>query len=115
MRKVILLLMALCDDLSLSGWRKGLYNLKKVKRCFRKAQQLKRSTSKDKTKKAKRERLIIDAHMAYLELAGSIIERAKETIGSIGSANVMVHLRIGEIQKYVAHAESKWIRFAEEL
>jgi hypothetical protein len=105
MRKVILLLMALCDDLSLSGWRKGLYNLKKVKRYFRKAQQLKRSTSKDKTKKAKRERLIIDAHMAYLELAGSIIERAKETIGSIGSANLMVHLRIGEIQKYVAHAE----------
>jgi transposase, IS5 family len=49
--------------------------------------------------------LIIDAHMAYLELANSILERAKETIGSIGSADLMVHLRIGEIQKYIAHAE----------
>ena len=105
MRKVILLIMALCDDLGVSGWRKGLYNLKKVKRSFRKAQQLKRSTSKNKTKRAKREQLIIDAHMAYLELANSIIERAKETIGSIGSADLMVHLRIGEIQKYIAHAE----------
>jgi transposase, IS5 family len=105
MRKVMLLIMALCDDLGVSGWRKGLYNLKKVKRSFRKAQQLKRSTSKDKTKRAKREQLIIDAHMAYLELANSIIERAKETIGSIGSADLMVHLRIGEIQKYIAHAE----------
>jgi hypothetical protein len=52
MRKVIVLIMALCDDLGVSGWRKGIYNLKKVKKYFRKAQQLKRSTSKDKTKRA---------------------------------------------------------------
>ena len=105
LRKVIVLIMALCDDLGVSGWRKGLYNLKKVKRCFRKAQQLKRSTSKDKTKQAERERLIIDAHMAYVELAASIIERAEETIRSIGSSDLMVHLRINEIQRYIAHAE----------
>lgn len=104
-RKVIILIMALSDDVGLSGWRKGLYNLKKVKRYFRKAQQLKRSTSKDKTKQAKRERLIIDAHMAYAELANSIIERAKESISFIGSADLMAHLRIKEIQKYMAHAE----------
>jgi predicted acyl esterase len=64
MRKVIVLIMALCDDVDMSGWRKGIYNLKKVKKYFRKAQQLKRSTSKDKTKRAKREQLIIEAHMA---------------------------------------------------
>lgn len=60
MRKVIVLIMALCDNLGVSGWRKGLYNLKKVKRYFRKAQQLKRSTSKDKTKQAERERAKVD-------------------------------------------------------
>jgi len=105
MRKVILLIMVLCDDLGVSGWRKGVCNLKKVKRFFRKAQQLKRSTSKDKTKKGKREQLIIDAHMAYLELANCIVERAKETILSLQSMDLMVHLRIEEIQKYIAHAE----------
>jgi transposase, IS5 family len=105
MRKVILLVMALCDDLGVSGWRKGLYNLKKVKQYFRKAQQLKRSTSKDKTKKAKREQLIIAAHRAYLELATSIIENTKETIRFIRSTDLMVHVRIEEIQKYIAHAE----------
>jgi len=105
MRKVIVLIIALCDDLGVSGWRKGLYNLKKVKKYFRKAQQLKRSTSKDKTKQAEREQLIIDAHMAYVELADSIVERAKETVSSIESTNLMVHLRIKEIQKYIAHAE----------
>jgi IS5 family transposase len=105
MRKVILLIMVLCDDLGVSGWRKGLYNVNKVKRCFRKAQQLKRSTSKDKTKRAKREQLVMDAHMAYVELANSFIDRAKETINSISSTNLMAHLRIAEIQKYIAHAE----------
>jgi hypothetical protein len=105
MRKVIVLIMALCDDLAVSGWRKGGYNLKKVKQCFRKAQQIKRSTSKDKTKRAKRDQLIIDAHMAYVELASFFIDRAKETISSISSTNFMANLRIIEIEKYIAHAE----------
>jgi len=105
LRKVIVLIMALCDDLGVSGWRKGLFNLKKAKRYFRKAQQLKRSTSKDTTKQAEREQLIIDVHMAYVELADSIIERAKETVSSIKSTDLMVHLRIKEIQKYIGHAE----------
>jgi len=105
MRKVILLIMVLCDNLSVSGWRKGLYNLKKVKKYFRHAQQLKHSTSKDKTKRAKREQLIVAAHMAYVGLANSFIDRAKETISSISSTNFMDNLRIIEIRKYIAHAE----------
>jgi hypothetical protein len=105
LRKVIVLIMALCDDLGVFGWRKGVYNLKKVKQYFRKAQQMKRSTSKDKTKRAKRDQLIIDAHMAYVELANFFIDRAKETIGSICSTNFMANLRIIEIEKYIAHAE----------
>jgi IS5 family transposase len=104
-RKVILLIMVLCDDLGVSGWRKGVYNLKKAKKCFRKAQQLKGSTSKDKKMRAKREQLIIAAHMAYVELANSFIDRAKETISSISSTSIMVYIRIAEIQKYIAHAE----------
>jgi len=80
MRKIIVLIMSLCDDLGLPGWRKGTYNIKKVKRYFRKAQQLRRSTSKDPEKKSKREQLIINAHLAYLELAMSLIERVRETI-----------------------------------
>ena len=102
MRKVIFLITILCDDLGVSGWRKGVYNIKKVKRYFRNAQQLKRSTSKDRTKRAKREQLIIDAHMAYVELANSFIDRSKETISSISSPNFMVNFRITKIQEYIA-------------
>jgi len=105
MRKVIILVMSLCDDPGLPGWRKGLYNLKKVKKYFRKAQQIKRSNSKDKAKKSKRDQLIIQAHMAYLELAGYFIERAKETISSISSTHTIAYFKIIEIKKYIAHAE----------
>jgi hypothetical protein len=105
MRKVILLIMALCDDLGVSGWRKGVYNLKKVKQYFRKAQQLKRSTSKDPTRKAKREQLIVDAHMAYVELTEFFIERARESISFISAPDFIAHLKIMEIEKHIAHAE----------
>jgi IS5 family transposase len=81
--KIIVLIMALCDSLGVKGWRNGIDNLKKVKRSFRRAQQLKRSSSKDKKKKTKREQLIIYAHLIYLEFAETIIEKAGETIYSI--------------------------------
>lgn len=105
MRKIIVLIIALCDNLALPGWRKGDYNIKKVKKHFRKAQQLKRSTSKEAKKKAKREQLIIDAHLAYLELAESLINKAGKTILSISSPGIVVHLKIKEIEKYIVHAQ----------
>jgi hypothetical protein len=105
MRRIIVLIMALCDSLGVKGWRKGIDNLKKVKKAFRRAQQIKRSSSKDEKKKAKREQLIIYAHLIYLEFAGTIIEKARETIYSIRSDSIVVQLRIQEILKYIAHAE----------
>jgi len=65
MRKMIVVIMVLCDQLGLSGWRQGTRHLKKVKKLFRKARMLKQSTSKNSKKKAKREQLIIKAHMIY--------------------------------------------------
>jgi hypothetical protein len=105
MRKTIVLIMTLCDQLGLSGWRKGMDHLKKAKRLFRKAQQLKRSTSKNNAKKAKREQLIIAAHLAYLDLALALVEKAKESLLSISSSDIVVALKVAEIKRYIAHAE----------
>ena len=105
MRKTILLTMTLCDGLGLPGWRQGSHLLKKVKKLFRKAQQLKRSTSKDDSKREKREQLIIDAHLAYLELVEFLIVRAKETLLAAASPSIVAHLKIEEIKKYITHAE----------
>ncbi len=50
-RKTISTVGKLCDDLGLGGWREQKSNIKKVKRKFRKAGMVKRSTSKDEKKK----------------------------------------------------------------
>jgi hypothetical protein len=105
MRKTIVLILSLSDSLGLSGWRQGSYLLKKVKKLFRKAQKLKASTSKDDSKREKRAKLIIDAHIAYLQLSESLVVRAKETLLSITSPSIVIHLKMEEIAKYIAHAE----------
>jgi IS5 family transposase len=105
MRKTILLTMALCDGLGLPGWRQGSHLLKRVKKLFRKAQRLKRSTSKDDSKRARRDQLIIDAHLSYLELAEALIGRSKETLLAVSSPSIVAHLKIGEIKRYITHAE----------
>lgn len=104
-RRTIILIMRLSDQLNIGGWRQGLNNLRKIKRYFRNAQQMKRSTSKNQKKKDKREQLIINAHIAYFELVQSFIDKVKENIAEIQSCDIVVQLKIQEIEKCVAHAE----------
>lgn len=105
MRRMIVLIMSLCDKLGVAGWRQGAYNIRKVKKHFRKVQQLRRSSSRDGRKKAQREQLIIDAHLAYLELAESVIHRVQQTIFSIGAVDFVVYAKIKEIERYIVHAK----------
>lgn len=104
-RKMIAVIMTLCEQLGLGGWRQGYHHTRKVKKLFRKAQKLKRSTAKDSDKKAKRDQLIIKAHIAYLELAQSLVERARETIESISIRERIIEAKIEAIKGYIIHAE----------
>jgi IS5 family transposase len=104
-RKMIAVIMTLCGQLGLGGWRQGYHHTRKVKKLFRKAQKLKRSTAKDSDKKAKRDQLIIKAHIAYLELAQSLVERARETIESISIRERIIEAKIEAIKGYIVHAE----------
>ncbi len=107
MRKIVTIIIVMCRDLGIRGWRKGNDNLKKVKRLFRAVQNLKRSSSKNPDKKAERENLIINAHLAYLELCQSLVDRAKEMLDQldIHPDDIRTCLRILEIQRYIGHAE----------
>ena len=104
-RKMIAVIMTLCGQLELGGWRQGSHHIRKVKKLFRKAQKLKRSTAKDSDKKAKRDQLIIKAHVAYLELAQSLVERARETIEGICIRESSIEVKIEAIKGYIVHAE----------
>ena len=104
-RKSIFLIMALCDQLGLPGWRKGDYHLKRVKQLFRKTQLIKRSNSKNEKKKAKKIKLIVAAHLAYLDLASTLVEKVRETLLTASSTDILVEIKMKEILRYIAHAE----------
>ena len=105
MRKAIELVTTLCAMTNLTGWRQSSHNLKKIKQLFRKAQQLKRSTSKTSEKQQKREQLIIEAHQAYIDTANDFSIRVRNTIGAINSTDFEIKAIIAEIKMYLGHAD----------
>jgi len=104
MRKVITLLMVLCFEVGLSDWRQGKNNLKKIKKIFRKVQNLKRSTSKKAEKKAKREELINDAHRCYIDFCQLYLDKAEKTIKKLADINISIGIKTMMIDNYIKHA-----------
>jgi len=105
LRKIITLIMRICGHMTISDWRQGQHHIRKAKKLYRNAQQLKRSSSKDACKKAEREQLIINAHREYIELAQSYVDRVRQTLLAIGPADMMMYLRINQVEEYIHHAE----------
>jgi IS5 family transposase len=103
--KVIALTVTLCSLCGLGGWRQYRHNIKILKRLFRKAQQLKRSTSKDQAKKEKREELIRSAHREYIELAALFLEKARRSRTEADSGGSAAVGLVSEIEKFMKHAE----------
>jgi len=103
--KVIHLITFLCLLVGIPGWRQSQHNIKKIKKLFRKAQNLKRSTAQDEKKKAERQEVIIAAHQAYLDLVGSFLERVKETIKILREGHLSKEEKLQEVEKYIKDAE----------
>ena len=62
-RKVI----SLISESEIKGYRQSKHNLKKIKKLFRKIQNLKHSSSKNEVKKGKKEEEIKSAHDKYIK------------------------------------------------
>lgn len=105
MRKVIFLVAFLCAKACVSGWRKHADNFKKIKNLFRKCQKLKHSTSQNNEKKKEREKLILEAYKAYLEMAREFLSRAKTSLATISRMGNEYIFMISEIEHFIAHAE----------
>lgn len=108
MRKVITIIAETCERLGFSDWRQSKYNLKKIKKLFCKAQNSKRSTSKDKEKIKAREEIIREAYKTYTEAARTFIDKAKETINKINESGFSVAeaiISVMSIEKYIVHAQ----------
>jgi len=103
--KVIHLITLLCFSSGIPGWRQSQHNIQKIKKLFRKAQNLKRSTSQDEKKKAERQKIIIAAHQAYLDVVEPFLERVKETIKMLREGHLSKEEKLQEVEKYIKHAQ----------
>ena len=105
MRKVITLTTKQCEKHELTDWRQYAYNNRQVKRAYRKAQQRKRSRSKDINKQEKREKEIAKAHQDYIYLSASYLTKANATIEKVQQQANFNPLALEEITHFIAHAE----------
>lgn len=103
MRKVIEIVAEASKAAGLSEWRKSEYLLRELKRMFRRAQQAKRSTSKDPGKKAKQDEVIRVAHEAYVQMARGLYERAMETVALLQSMKMVDGLEA--VARFAPHAQ----------
>jgi len=107
-RKMISLIAIICSEIGITAWRQSHNNTMKIKGLLRCIQKLKRSTSKDKAKIGKRDKLIIMEHQNYIDVCQGFISKAKETIRllrELGFLSTIQELRLTTIEEYIRHAE----------
>ena len=104
-RKVVFIIGRQFNEFGITEWRQYRHIFKKIKKQFNFVRKLKRSSSKDETKKAKRDQLIIDAHCQYVDLVESYVVRAKESIGIVNAMDIGNVAQIMLIENYIAHAD----------
>ena len=103
--KVIILISRICVGVGITAWRQSQHNIRKTKKLFRRAQNLKNSNSKDEKKKAERQKLIVEAHQAYIDLVESFLEKVKETIKILREGQLTREKKLQEVEKYIGHAQ----------
>lgn len=111
-RKVTTLVASICVLLNFSDWRQYKHNLKTIKSLCRKAQQLKRSTSKKPEKMELKEKQIIEAHQVYIDTVQVFLDKARGTIEKIDFNALPIDIKffqisakITEIEDYIKHVE----------
>lgn len=104
-RKIVFLIGTLCGDFGITEWRQYRHIFKKIKKQFNLVRKLKRSSSKNKEKKARKDQLIKDAHLAYVGMVEAYVRRAKDSIVILNEMGIGSFARILSIEAYIAHAE----------
>ena len=104
-RKVIQSTAQVCFTYGFVGWRQSTHNLKKIKRLYRRAQNLKHSTSKNESKQAERVTVVKQAYAAYVEVVESFVLRAKDTVLQLRQQGCSAVITLLVIDDYIQHAE----------
>lgn len=104
-RKAIETSAHLCESEDLSDWRQSAYNVRCLKKAYRRTQSLKRSKSQDEDKREERAEQIQQAHRDYLELAESFLARAHLTRRKLYTLHHLPAALLAPLDDYIAHGE----------
>lgn len=104
-RKLLVLITVVCGRAGIPGWRQSRHNIRKIKKLFRKAQQMKRSTSKNPVKQAARQNLLKAAHQAYLDVVESFLEKIRQTMKLLRDGNLVREKDLEDLARFLKHAE----------
>lgn len=87
------------------GWRQKGYNVRKVKRLFRRAQNVKRSNARNPARKAAKEKDVIKAHREYILEVEYYLDKAQESLAALtGRRKRAGGKELLEIEKFISHA-----------
>jgi len=102
-RKTIQLVSQLSDKFNITAWRQYQYNIKTLKRYYRKAQQSKRANKRNEEQRLIQ---IQKEHKAYIKIAESFFEKVSQTTNYITkneSLSMIDMAKIMEIDDYLKH------------
>jgi transposase, IS5 family len=106
MRKLIKLTADYAENNDIIGWRQHQYNIRQVKKAYRNAQQKKRSTSRDETRKNQRDKLIAQAYQSYLELCQQFITKSQATLAVAAPYLSLTDIvLVLQIESFIQHAQ----------
>ena len=110
-RKAIETAAQLCRDEGLSDWRQSAYNIRQLKKAYRRVLQLNRSKSKDEAKRQERQDRIEQAYRDYLALAGDFLARVRNTRAMLHLGYSLPAAMLAELDAYIADIErhTEWI------
>ena len=96
---------ALCNRYGMSDFRQSRYQIKQLKRQWRKVQKYKHSTSKKTEKRAEQKEKIKIAHQTYCQLATKAIDKVEAVIEKLQKQPNFHHDELSEINEWKVHAQ----------
>ena len=102
LRKLIIWSARVSQRYGLSGWGKSGYNLRQVKRLFRRVQSLKPSSATAEKPPAPRAKALRQAYRAYLELGRTLVQRSEVTLAQLPAGEAILEREA--MEEFVLHA-----------
>ena len=102
-RKTIQLISALCTVFKVSTWDENEHYINEIKKLYRKAQNLKKSTSNNDDRKEDQDEKIKDAHAIYIYSVRQHLINILNTMSFLKEQLGVEEIHFSEIMRFVAH------------